>query len=403
MVKKLRKALFRPMDFLKDSWLFKYDSLEDSKKTKNLFVISHLGQLAQIEAVIKKEKLLNSILVILYTNKNKKMPALVRNSANRSLFNRVLLLQLPSYPNKINIKNLMRINNTYQKMIRDISPHRLFILSFEKHYCLLANFAAKKGIEVNLVEEGTATYKYDSYDQANSIIRNTFTKEEKRSAILIKSLPMFKELRPALGIYKDFHTIYACHPQALKQVFESSKYKEFFLYENIAINDDTVRIKEEYKISKNDIIYLNQRYPFPQDIYATTLISILSWHLKMNGQSKIFIKLHPKDSEELKSALRDEIIREKLVNNIILIDKYNFLVEGLIHISQPKEVIALTSTGLIYANKISPHTTSISIYPLLKEMLLKNVENIDKYFKESNDHFEILTKFDNITFLTKMD
>lgn len=399
MKKKFKKFFFSPIKFFKDSWLFEYNHLEEYKKTKNLFVISHLGQLAQIEAIIEKEKLLNCVLVILYTKKNKEMPQLVRKKANKSLFNRVLLLQIPSFPNKIHIKNLIRINNTYQKIIDEIKPHRLFILSFEKHYCLLANYAKSKKILVNLVEEGTATYKYDDYKQANQAILESLNKQEKKKAFLIKTLPIFKELKPVLEIYRDFNTIYAVYPKALKNIFNAKNYVEFFLYENINITNEVKIINQEYRINERDIIFLNQRYPFPQDIYAKNLIKILSNQFKNDKEQRIFIKLHPKDSEELKQALKIEIKNNNIQDNIILIDKYGFLVEGLISLSKPNAVVALTSTGLVYSNKISPETNSISIYPKLRSELLKSINYSEAIFKEADEHYHILTKFNNISFI----
>lgn len=399
MKRKIKKLIFRPVKFFKDSWLFDHNILEEHKKTKNLFVISHLGQLAQIEAVIKREKLLNCVLVILYTKKNKTMPKMVRDKSTKSLFNRVLLLEIPSFPNKINIKNLVKINNSYQKMIDEINPHRLFILSFEKHYCLLASYAKKKGILVNLVEEGTATYKYDNYEQANQAIIDSFSKEEKRKAFLIRTMPIFKELRPVLNIHRDFNTIYAVYPKALASIFNAKHYVEFFLYENIKVTNEIEKVNQEYNIGENDIIFLNQRYPFPQDLYASSLISSLVTHFGIESGQKIFIKLHPKDSEELKEALKREIELNNYQENIILIDRYGFLVEGLIALSKPKYVSALTSTGLVYSSKISPRTRSVSIYPKLKSKLLESISYSDKVFKESDEHFYILQKFDNILFV----
>ncbi|MFZ7264438.1 polysialyltransferase family glycosyltransferase, partial [Avibacterium volantium] len=204
-IRKVRKFLFHPIAFIRDSWIFKYNPLGNLIRIKNLFVISHLGQLAQVESVIKKEQLLNCMLIIVYTNKNKKMPQLVRNNSDKNIFKEILFLELPSFPNKINIKNLIVINNSYREALKRVKPHRLFILSFEKHYCLLANRANEMNIEVNLIEEGTATYKYDNYHEANNKIMQSFSKSEQWKLFLIKTLPLFRELRPVYKIYNNFN------------------------------------------------------------------------------------------------------------------------------------------------------------------------------------------------------
>lgn len=399
MIYKLKKLTSRPIKFLINPWLLTSNRSEHNKTVRNLFVISHLGQLAQIEEIIHREKLLDCALIILYTRKNLKMPHLVKEEANKSLFKQIFLLRIPNLPNKIHIKNLIKTNNTYKKIIDELKPSKLFILSFEKHYALLANYAKHKGCLVNLVEEGTATYKYDDYQQAISAVTATFSKEEKRNAFLIKTLPLFKEIRPALGIFRDFHTLYAVNPQALSNVFNASKYQEFFLYENIQANQEDIKIQQKYNISNQDIIFLNQRYPFPMELYAKNLISVLVAQFNPQNGQKIFIKLHPKDSEELKNKLKQEIITKGYQEKIVLIEQSSFLIEGLISLSKPKYIVSLTSTGLVYGNKISPETSSISIYPKLKSALLKSISYSDSVFKESDEHYHILTKFKNVSFI----
>lgn len=396
-LKKTLKFCSNPIRFFKDSWLFKHKYLEEQYKTENLFVISHLGQLAQVEALIKKEAFLNCVLVILYTRKNIKMPELTRKNANKSLFRRVLLLEIPTYPNKIHIKNLIQMNNSYQRMIDEIKPHRLFVFSFEKHYGMLLAYAAKKNIAVNLIEEGTATYKYDSIEDANEKIKKSFSLKEKVKAKFILTLPLLSELRPSLSIYNRFNTIYSVDSKALEKVFFAKKYQYFFLYENIEADFLVKSIQKKYNITSKDIVFLNQRYPFPVKVYADILIDILKSHKP--SDSKVFLKLHPKDTEELKAALKNAINEDHLIPQFVLIEESSFLVENLIHFTKPKQVIALTSTGLVYAPKTSQETESISIYPLLRQKMLEKMPYSDSVFKESDEHFHILQKFSGIHFL----
>ncbi|QIW15218.1 hypothetical protein A4G20_02100 [Pasteurellaceae bacterium RH1A] len=401
-MKKFKKLIKDPIKFLQDSWMFKCNYLEYVKKTKNLFVISHLGQLAQVEGLIKKEKFLNCVLVIIYTKKNLEMPKLVQKNANKALFNTILLLKIPSFPNVINIKALTIINNSYRVMIDKIKPHRLFILSFEKHYNLLCALAKEKKIELNLIEEGTATYKYKDYNEAINTLKSSFTAKEKKSIFLIKNFFLLRQLRPAIGLCSEFNKVYAVFPELLDPVFKIKEKKEFFLYEDIKPDHKIFHIINQYNITDNDILFLNQRYPFPHDIYAEGLLNILSQY-SQKYNSKVFIKLHPKDPIELKNMLFNKIQEKGLLNKILLLDEYGFLIEGLISQAKPKVIIALTSTGLIYGKKISENSLSASIYPLLKDNMLEKLEYSDKTFKESDEHFHILKRFKNIDFIEKSD
>lgn len=87
MLKKIKKALFQPKKFFQDSmWLTTSPFYLTPPPRNNLFVISNLGQLNQVQSLIKIQKLTNNLLVILYTSKNLKMPKLVHQSANKNLF-----------------------------------------------------------------------------------------------------------------------------------------------------------------------------------------------------------------------------------------------------------------------------------------------------------------------------
>ncbi|WGE31632.1 alpha-2,8-polysialyltransferase family protein [Actinobacillus genomosp. 2] len=398
-MKKIRKFLVNPLRFMADSWVCKYAHLEDFKKTKNLFVLTHLGQLSQAEALIKQEKLLNCVLIILYTKKNTMMPVMVKKASNPSLFNRVQQLKIPSFPNKVQIKNLIYINNSYRSLLAKIKPHRLFMFSFEKHYCLLAQRASERNIEVNLIEEGTATYKYTNLNEANTLVKSSLSIKEKKTAFVINMLPMFRELRPVLSVFNGFNKVYAVFPELLKDTFNFKEGKEFFLYKNIEIGKTALNIKNRYEISTDDILFLNQRYPFPQEVYAQCLVEILSTYAE-KYDCKVFIKLHPKDPEELKEVLRQEIANLSMSSNIILIDEYGFLVESLIKTVKPKKVLALTSTSLIYSKLLVDDINAESIYLLIKEKMLESIAYEHKIFYEVEDHFTILNKFKNVDFIS---
>ncbi|WGE89089.1 alpha-2,8-polysialyltransferase family protein [Actinobacillus arthritidis] len=398
-MKKIKKFLVNPLRFMTDSWVCKYAHLEDFKKTKNLFVLTHLGQLSQAEALIKQEKLLNCVLIILYTKKNTTMPMMVKKASNPSLFNRIQQLKIPSFPNKVQIKNLTYINNSYRNLLAKIKPHRLFMFSFEKHYCLLAQRASERNIEVNLIEEGTATYKYKNLNEANALVKSSLSIKEKKTAFFINMLPMFRELRPALSVFNGFNKVYAVFPELLKDTFNFKEGKAFFLYKNIEIGKTALNIKNKYEISTDDILFLNQRYPFPKEVYVQCLVRILSIYTE-KYTCKVFIKLHPKDPEELKEILKQEIVNSPMSSKIILIDESGFLVESLIKAVEPKKVLALTSTSLIYSQLLANDINAESIYLLIKEKMLESIAYEHKNFYEVEEHFAILNKFKNVKFIS---
>ncbi|SMB89857.1 Alpha-2,8-polysialyltransferase (POLYST) [Pasteurella testudinis DSM 23072] len=391
---KFTKFIFNPKKFIKESWLFRYGFPHTFKSIDNLFVISHLGQLGQVEALINKERFVRSYLLILYTKKNLKVPKAILNKVNKSLFTRVNLLELPVKPNEINIKKLTYLDNSYEKLIREIKPKNLFVLSFEKHYCLLISRCIERKVKINLIEEGTATYKYSSSREAIDTLKNNLTPKEKKVALLINILPFFKKLRPALTIPKELDNTYSCFPKRLENIFSIKKSKYFFIHEGGGIiNEKIINLNNKYNITENDMVFLNQRYPIPVAIYANKLLFILSLFAE-KLQGRVFIKLHPKDTIELKEALRESIHNMGYAESVFLIDESEFLVEPLIYLARPKLVLALTSTTLVYTKLLSEYSNPISIYPILKGKLLEDMSYSDKYFAEVENHFSILKKFD---------
>ncbi|HGI8302906.1 TPA: alpha-2,8-polysialyltransferase family protein [Neisseria meningitidis] len=144
MLKKIKKALFQPKKFFQDSMWLTTSPFYLTPPRNNLFVISNLGQLNQVQSLIKIQKLTNNLLVILYTSKNLKMPKLVHQSANKNLFESIYLFELPRSPNNITPKKLLYIYRSYKKILNIIQPTHLYMLSFTGHYSYLISIAKKK-------------------------------------------------------------------------------------------------------------------------------------------------------------------------------------------------------------------------------------------------------------------
>lgn len=390
IMKKIVKLVKNPIGFTRDFILCKFEPLKIFYEIENLFVLTHIGQLAQAESLIRQEKLCNCCLVILYTKKNITIPNDVNNQANKELFNYIFRLKIPTSPNKINIRNFIYINNSYRNLLLNINPKEIFLFSFEKHYCLLAGRAKEKGIKINLVEEGTATYKYDSTEEANKIIKLGLSRNERIHYFLINNIWIFKELRPSLYIFNNFEKIFVMFPELLNKVFKFKESRKFFIYEALLKGEEIEQKTNNHSISSNDIIFLNQRYPFPHEEYSKVLVNILAKYANIH-KCKVFIKLHPKDNEDLKICLKKHIGISK---ELVIIDDYGFLVESLVKDVKPYKLISLTSTSLVYSQRLSPKTSFESIYPIIRKNLEDKIH--PSKLAESDSHFSILDKFNNI-------
>ena len=136
------------------------DNYDNYDNYDNLFVLTHLGQLKQMEALISSKNISNNCLVVLYSIKNLIGPKTVHDQ-DSSAFKQVIFVEIPFGANKLNFPKLRQIEKNYKKIIMLSKPNNLYLNSFEGHYAILTSIAKQKSIKTILVEEGTATYKFN--------------------------------------------------------------------------------------------------------------------------------------------------------------------------------------------------------------------------------------------------
>ncbi|ARR01609.1 alpha-2,8-polysialyltransferase [Campylobacter vicugnae] len=379
---KLTKLIKHPFMFFKDLRLLHgINKFKNQKTYKNMFVISNLSQLNIIKNIIKYENIENIVLVILYTNANKKMPQIVFDEAKKDNFNEIILFLLPNSPTRLKLASYIIMNKDFKKLINIYKPKHLYMLSFEAHYNVLANIAKNNNAELILIDEGTGTYK-DKKDLDLSIAK--------------KIIWQFFKLDDAFKWANNFSKIYALAPEILKDNFNADEYIKFSPHLNRFddIDNTTLSLIQKYNITSNDIIYTNQRYIIEAYDFADALIYILDT-ISKNLNSKIFIKMHPKDHN---STIK--IFEEKLSDfeNLILILENTFLIEQSIRYIHPKAVISLTSTTLVTTTIISKNIKCYSIADWFCTLVPKTERNLIG-INQILDHKEILYKFNNINFI----
>lgn len=413
------------------------DYLKSPKQTDNLFVITHLGQLKQMEALITKKNLSNNGLVVLYTVANFAVPQMVHDKATASLFDFVIFVEIPFKVNQVNYFKLKKVYETYLNLLNASKPSHLYLNSFEGHYAILIDIAKQRDIKNILVEEGTATYKLLSQpitdtDNDNSIdyqfLKTKFmgtigqtelfkraVKQKKYAKDFIsKSKQFYQDLildekvqsrliellgKDAIKSYKEpflqFDEVYASFPNLIEQSFLAKDIQAFNVYESM--DDDTLALAKEvvsaYDITNKDALYLSQRYTIDPTQYINTLIPILLTVCR--DSRKIFIKLHPKESNKVHQAFKK--ITNAFPDKLILIEDNRFLVEPVIKVSNIQKVIGLTSTALVYAPLVSKNTQAISVAQALIDNLPKTEQNAIGS-STIQEHLEILKVFNNIQF-----
>lgn len=413
------------------------DYLEKPKQTEHLFVITHLGQLKQMEALIIKKNLISNGLIVLYTTANFVVPQTVHDKVTQHLFDFVAFVEIPFKINQINYFKLKVVYDTYVSLLDANKPKNLYLNSFEGHYAVLIDVAKKRKVKNILVEEGTATYKLNLLNNENfsenkneyvfgvSEFMDTVGKTQIFKKIVktkknIKELsgqskrfllelwcskPVQQQLISRLGgkallsafePVRHFDKIYASHPELLDASFNGDM--EYFLGALSWSNEEMQSAKlltSKYEIKENDVIFLSQRYGLDANSYAMAVCNILDNITHQNQQ--IFIKLHPKEDMTTWNAFQQAIQQYK--NRFLLINESDFLIEPLLHTSGVKTVIGLTSSTLIYIPLLFDDVRSISIATLLIDAMENSQVGNTKALATLKEHLAIIHLFEKVEIL----
>lgn len=392
---KLTKFFKHPVRFFQDSKLFGKPDVSGVQKCKNLFFIAHYGQLEQIQALIKYEQLSDCFVCILYTPSNKKMPKLVADNIDHELISGCYLAKLPVGPNRIHIENLIFMRRLYSRIIKKANPSDIYLLSFEVHYALIAAIAKELDISLSLIEEGTATYKFDEsgVNLAPIVNPNKF----KRQMLAIRYFPFLAKIRPALETARNFDHIYAAFPQLLQNAFSYKTLTRFLLHApgGKKVDTQTLNVIQKYNISPSDIIFVSQRYSIEPDLFFNSLFDFLSELSQLSG-SRVLIKLHPKESASSLKAARRKLDMLGTDSNLILITENEFLIEPTIAYVKPKAVAGIASTSLAYTSLVSPKTAAVSFGSYLIQSLLDAGSQKHKELDVIQSHLDILNKFSKV-------
>lgn len=411
------------------------DYLKEPKQTDNLFVITHLGQLKQMEALIVKKNLISNGLIVLYTTANFVVPQTVHDKVTKSLFDFVVFVEIPFKINQINYLKLKNVYETYVSLLEMSKPKSLYLNSFEGHYAILIDIAKQRGIKNVLVEEGTATYKLNLLNIENfDTVEYRFFVSEFMNTIgrtqvfkkIVKTKKNIKELSgqtkkllselwhskpvqqkiirhfggvrllPAFEPVRKFDKIYASHPDLLDGSFDGSK--EYF-FGGLSWSDEEINFSKfiinKYQINEDDVFFLSQRYGMDANFYASAVCSILDD--VVGNDKRIFIKLHPKEDLIVWNAFRQTI--HKYQNRFWLIEESDFLIESVLSLSSVKTVIGLTSSALIYTPLLYDGVRTISIANLLiREMTASGVMK-ENTLTDITEHLAIIRLFEKVEIL----
>lgn len=385
--KKLKKLIFKPSLFFYDSWFFNAKNkvrdllLIRRFNCKNIFIISTLGQLKKTESFIRKFNKRNNCLIVFATQKNTQMPKIILEQVEKKLFSSTELLIIPSYPNTFSWKKIVWFYHVYSYIVSASNARDAYFMSYECHYSIFISLFKNNNIRCSLIEEGTATYK---------------KKYQSMIAGLNLYIPYLNVLKSFYYPSLSFERVYCSFPNLLKNKFQAKLFVEYTNISSTKLPSNFTAVIDNYHLSKNDIIYVNQKYAINQVLFAKNLISILLRLQKAQG-ARVFIKLHPNEPVKNISVI-SKVINESKCKDVILISEPDFMIEPIIKKFKIKTLIGLTSSSLVYSSLISNKCQAYSIAPLILELC--NNEQSKKGIVTLAQHFEILKNFDNVRIIS---
>ncbi|KHF38716.1 alpha-2,8-polysialyltransferase family protein [Halalkalibacter okhensis] len=416
----------------------------------NLFIVSNLGQLIQAQNVIKQNDLIDNVLVVLWTKRNTVVRDNIINNVDNQFFSNVDTLQLPNFPNKFHVNNLMKIRKDYNHLIENYPFTDVFVCNYNSHYNFLYDIAKAKNININIFEEGLGTYKFkvvlDKMQENNKIkfierftIAQNFAIKDFKQAIkqtdLFKWLvflllfiknnlfnPLFillkgmariclsffpiefvnkikkiktpKELRSFDGTIPMFDKAYFTFPDQGSELFKAKQYNELKLdyqlkkeVEYYLKNSQTLSL-----LDRKSVIFLDQVYNVPPEKHTEIIMKYLN---EFYPQRNIFIKMHPRSKTEVRKSFEDKI---KKYNNIRLIElDVEMPFEAILVEKKPKTIVSLTSTSLVYGPKLISGTEVVSC----ANYYLRNIKSAnikDNVLKEIEVDRDTLKVIGGVTF-----
>ncbi|WP_428909827.1 alpha-2,8-polysialyltransferase family protein [Niallia sp. Krafla_26] len=379
----------------------------------NLFIVSNLGQLFQAQNVIKQYKLKKNVMVVLWTKRNTVVRDNIVNNVDKQLFDIVETLQLPNFPNKLVVNNLLKIRNSYRVLIEKYPTTDIFVCNFNSHYNFLYDIAKEKGIQINLFEEGLSTYKFKllldrsaQQDKPNLLQRikksvRVSIKDTKNTIketdfylwirffiafiyknifrpvyIIVKgivriilsvlpekymdkiiNLKLPKQIRSFKGTIPKFDDVYLTFPERGREIFEANAYHELNL--DYELTNEVRNIFKQsvtlQSINKESVIFLDQVYNVPPEIHTEVIVNYL--HERFPNKN-VFIKMHPRSKKELRKLFEKKIGKYKHIQLLNLDVEVPF--EAILLEKGPRTVVSVASTSLVYAPKLVKETKVIS-------------------------------------------
>ena len=395
----------------------------------NAFIVTRLGQLRNVHALIEQESLEHNVLVIMYVKHDTALFSNLKAAYREEMFDDVLYLELPNSPLRLTKKRSEAIYAGMEDILKTVhdeySAKELYLCNIDNYYVYLERIIADHGysMAINLFEEGLTTYKITSGESLkkkenppnkNDIkkawidCKKALKKFILNAAVLLLHCAGFLVRKPLVtcarnlwsrltvdkrrryGIIRDFNKAYVCFPEMVNgtdALHFASVEKLNFKFNRVE-DEDLKTAAAGYST-----LFVNQKY-----INYESHFRILFQIFDEMGIDKVLIKLHPKEKEDQVAERICKMQTEYTDIDVkILSSTGSIPVEDIIYSLGIQRVIGLTSSALIYLQSGLDAVEVISIAERYRTLCAGDDLVASRELILFDDEYRFFKRFENIT------
>lgn len=374
----------------------------------NLFVVSRLGQLRNVQSFIRQFGAADNYLAILFTEENMALLSAIEVNIAHGLFSAVVHIKQPSRPlaqsRKTNRVIYDQIDELLVSMSAQNGVRNLFLCNVDAYYSFFERVvvARQLGVRLILLEEGLGTYANTggrAYALDTTPDRSDL-KYRARAFVLAlrRAAKSFAALAVTLTSWvlrRDVHEVRAALRTALitdpsLRYGVISHFAEAYVYFPDLVREGSIRIERVNRLAfapdhtapsavlqavpEGCVVFVSQKYIGYRD-YLDILLRIF----EEMGLEEVYFKFHPRESLARYGKDWDNVLARHHRTRLVATDGVQSVaVEELIIAGKVRQLVGLTSSSLMYATSFFPTVDVVSIGRRFRELAESDEYQIPK-------------------------
>jgi hypothetical protein len=373
----------------------------------NLYVVSRLGQVRNVQTFIRDFGATENHLAVLYTDANTVLSDNIDKNIERGLFDEVVFVRQPERPlAQGRTKNRIiytQIEDLLLKMAEKGVEH-LYLCNVDNYYSFFERVIADKNlpISIGLLEEGLGTYSFAGHRNYAQDTRTEWSDVRHRArnfgralwhatkALVILIATFFSwvfradlyelarsamtaltvEKRFRYGSITHFDTAHVYFPERVR----SGDIKIDHIEGLDFVVEPTAPPEALAAIEDGAAVFVSQKYIAP-DEYFEIIFDILS----EMGVEKVYFKFHPRENKSALASAWDNALERHPRLKVLCPDEIQSIpVEELMMAGKVKQVIGLTSTSLMYGQAFFSGIDVVSIGARFRQLAESDSYDVPK-------------------------